>query len=486
MALGDIDHIIVVMLENRSFDHMLGYLSLPTAPGGPMPVRGLQAGAAWRDAHANVYRGQAYPPHRLDPKTQVLDDPHHSFDAVKVQVGTPPAGAGVAQMGGFVVDYNTTRKAKDPPRAEPGLPMGYYDQEAVPIFDFLARNFAVCDHWFAAVPCGTQPNRLIAMGGRTKVLNNAKFPIPDHRLIYDWLSDKAVRWCAYQSGGFLPFFALMTRYLAEIVPSLVLSDHGKRGKFRRYKRFREHWLSADPMPSVIFIEPAYSEGPGKNANDDHPPTGVARGQAFLADIYTTLIANPARWARTMMIITYDEHGGFFDHEPPIAMPPMTVGGQLIETTGVRVPALVVSPQVVSPARPPGSVFTGDLDHTSILQLLVDKFSPTEGYSVAVNERQLRLNRLLNILQPLQAAPHAPAIPQAILDSVNAAAKKAPVAAPNGASASDPPTAQGLYQAAAKAQSDHPELVTGAAWREVTDYLTANPPPAPAVPAEPAP
>jgi phospholipase C len=146
---------------------------------------------------------------------------------------------------------------------------------------------------------------------------------------------------------------------------------------------------------------------------------------------------------------------------------------------VRVPALVVSPQVVSPARPPGTVFTGDLDHTSILQLFVDKFSPTEGYSVAVNERQLRLNRLLNILEPPEAAPHTPAISPAILDALAAAAKRAPVAAPNGADASDPPTAQGLYQAAAKAQADHPDLVTGPAWREVTDYLDANPPPAPA-------
>jgi len=98
------------------------------------------------------------------------------------------------------------------------------------------------------------------------------------------------------------------------------------------------------MPQVIFIEPEYTDGPHFDPNDDHPPTGIAKGQSFLADIYTKLVANPQRWANMLMIVTYDEHGGFFDHLAPLPIPG-AAGGTSFATTGVRVPGLVVSPHV---------------------------------------------------------------------------------------------------------------------------------------------
>src|ERR1700742_5226232 len=109
----------------------------------------------------------------------------------------------------------------------------------------------------------------------------------------------------------------------------------------------------------------------------------------------------------MLVITYDEHGGFFDHVTPPNIP-VTINGVAIKTTGVRVPAFVVSPYVK-----PGSVFTGPLDHTSLLQLLDDRFTKGEGYSDAVNQRQKYLNRILNALTAapaISAPPQMPGVP----------------------------------------------------------------------------
>jgi phospholipase C len=169
----------------------------------------------------------------------------------------------------------------------------------------------------------------------------------------------------------------------------------------------------------------------------------------------------------MMIVTYDEHGGFFDHVLPLPIPAV-VAGHAIATTGVRVPALVVSPQVAA-----GSVFTGALDHTSILQLFDDKFSPGAGYSVAVNARQAFLNRLENILVDPPANPRAPAIPPDVVATVKAAAAAAVIPPAIGASPADPQNAQAMHGVALKAQALHPELIADPAWTQVSDYLAAT-------------
>jgi phospholipase C len=169
--------------------------------------------------------------------------------------------------------------------------MGYYDQAAVPIFDFFARNFAICDHWFAASPTGTQANRLIAMSGASSLVDNARVFLPDQQLVYDWLTQHGVAWCAYQSGDFLPFFSLMPRWLPEITTSLSLSAAGGRGRFRRYAQFRSHWTAGDAMPAVIFIEPEFNDPPNAQAlhsvvmkvASDHPDLLAGPGWDKLTD-----------------------------------------------------------------------------------------------------------------------------------------------------------------------------------------------------------
>ena len=173
----------------------------------------------------------------------------------------------------------------------------------------------------------------------------------------------------------------MPRWTIEIMSSLTLDQIETGLHFRRYAHFERDWLLNEKRPSVTFIEPEYTDGPHSEPNDDHAPTGVEPGQKFLADVYNTVIANPEKWAKTLLVVTYDEHGGFFDHVPPLNIP-ATINGIEFQTTGVRVPAFLISPHVK-----PGQPFNGALDHTSILQLLDDRFVRGEGYSVAVNERQ---------------------------------------------------------------------------------------------------
>ena len=147
--LDKIDHIVVLMLENRSFDHMLGYLSLE---GGRSDVDGLREGLA------NEYQGRSYPIRHLG-STVVAGDPDHSADSVDLQLGG-------GKMDGFVASYAATLLRSGATDADPGPIMGYYRGADVPVYDHLASEFAVCDRWFSSVPGATWPNRLYALSGR--------------------------------------------------------------------------------------------------------------------------------------------------------------------------------------------------------------------------------------------------------------------------------------------------------------------------------
>jgi phospholipase C len=463
MALQDIQTIVIVIMDNRSFDHLCGYLSLASTPS-PLAVEGLQDDAAWRDPLANIFNGEAYPLRRLGPETQHIDDPDHTQKSIAMQIAVAPQGAAPAGMGGFVRSYVTYAPHNHPP-ADRSLVMGYYDAAAVPIVDFFAREFAVCDHWFASLPLGTQANRLMLMAGESQVLDNAPLMLPNQPLVYDWLTKNSVTWCAYQSGDWFPFFSLMPDWTSEITTSLALSALGHRsGHFRRFSRFAAEWAdNATPMPRVIFIEPEYTDGPHGDPNDDHPPTGISKGQSFLADIYTALIANPQRWQNTLMLVTYDEHGGFFDHVPPLPIPGAAAGTALA-STGVRVPAFIVSPHVAA-----GTGFSGPLDHTSVLQFLANRFTPGVAYSSAVSTRQAHLSRLADILvAPIPRVPEIPAVP---LSAVRTVAAATPAPPPSGASPSDPPNAQALHNVAMKIAADHPDLLAEPAWQDVSNYVS---------------
>jgi phospholipase C len=462
MALSDIDHFVIVMLENRSFDHLMGYLSLPGATGTPpMDVDGLRADPAWIDRVANFDdTGAPIPPHPLSPNVQKIDDPPHDMGRIGTQISTPPQGGPPAGMGGFVKSYATS----DP--KDPTLAMGTYRSDSVPMFDFFARQFAVCDQWFAALPSGTQANRLMAMAGQSAIKDNVQFLLPDQVLVYDWLKANSIPWCSYQWAG-NPFFTLMWAWTSTIIGSLNRSDN--LGPFRNYNDqnsgFYEHWTNGAQIPNVVFIEPKYTDDIvfWAASNDDHPPTGVAKGQDLLRVIYQTLIGNPALWAKTMMIVTYDEHGGFFDHAPPLPIPD-TAGGAQFATTGVRVPAFVISPHVAA-----GKPFHGKLDHTSVLRLLAERFTPGKPYSPKVAARQQQLAPLSDILIPPVPVLRSPPVPSNVHSIAFAAAASAPVAPAGPDAPRETETAQAFHRLALKLARENPELLTGSHGQAFAEY-----------------
>jgi phospholipase C len=471
VALQDIEHIVFCMLENRSFDHMLGYLSLSTTPGQKAPD-GLKQDAGWLHSYTNLADGKPYALKWLNP-VQVVDDPPHDLKSIDHQVKTPAAER--PQMGGFVQAYVDKQRQPDaqgrpkPPLKDAGAVMGYYDKVAVPSFDFFATHYCICDRWFAALPLGTQPNRLMAMAGESKLdENKGGFPIPYQKLVYEWLHEHGIRWCVYQKGSFLPFFTLMKQWIGQIVGDLTLSEFGIKTHFRRFHRFRHDWMTADQVPQVIFVEPEYGDGPHIEPCDDHPPTGVARGQALLHDLYDALISNPARWAKALLVVTYDEHGGFFDHVPPFDVDDVA-GGMPFTTTGIRVPALLVSPHVEA-----GGVFSDVVDHTSFLQLLADRFTPGADYSPAVQRRQAQIpGRLKNALLPSARSDPPPTF---ALPSETKSLATALTATPHPAAAPGTANSLALDAAAREAFSFNPELLDHAAWSGLKAYLEAHPVP----------
>jgi phospholipase C len=453
------------MLENRSFDHMLGYLSLDDTPG-KLPVDGLRTDPAWRTKYANLGKGAPFEVKHIPGSQPIKEDPPHGRTAIAAQMLQLTAGG--EKMGGFVDSYLNAFKA--PPPADPGLVMGYYDGNDLPTYDFFAKNYCVCDQWFASLPCGTQANRLMASSGTSRVADNAK-PLPNQKLVYNWLGDRGIGWRVYVHGGFAPFFLMMPDWTLKIAASFPTN-----GPFRRYDKFESDWRSPKTMPNVLFVEPEYVDAPGSSPNDDHPPAMVARGQAFVADIYRILTSNPARWARTLMIVTYDEHGGFFDHVPPLPIQG-AAASMFFPSTGPRVPALLVSPHVGK-----GQVFSEKLDHTSFLQLLADRFGVANNqppyvdgnHSPEVTARNQHLGRIRNALQAAPRAGKPPAIPASGVKGMMSLAASA--ARP--AQAPPTPNAAALDAAARRIALECPHLLDAPEWREMKKYIETNPPPGP--------
>ena len=312
--LEKVDHIVVLMLENRSFDHMLGYLSLE---GGRGDVDGL------RREFANEYGGRSYPVHHLG-STAIADDPDHSANSVDLQAG---GGA----MNGFVTSFADTLARRGVRDGDPGRVMGYYNADDVPVYDHLAREFAVCDRWFSSVPGATWPNRLYAIcgraaGSRDDLPHNLP-PLYDQPSFVRHLDAHGIswRWYSFEAAGTLRF--------ADAHYAL-----GHHDRFAFFSRTKMNWktrlerVDADAasfledaargtLPSVAWIDPNFSNfNPvGFQPNDDHAPADIKDGQELVLAVYHALAASP-QWEKTLLVIFYDEHGGFFDHVAPPGAP----------------------------------------------------------------------------------------------------------------------------------------------------------------------
>jgi phospholipase C len=372
--LSRVQTVIIAMMENRSFDHILGYLGLPDS-GHPLAARieGIQ--------HAQTYYlHDTYQP-RAITSPSLTPDPPHERENIEVQINSL-----LGPMHGFAQSYRDSS-----PDADPGRVMEYCIKGYLPSTDFLARNFAICDNWFACLPASTLPNRLMAMSGYALVDHTPRgyfqiaqnlFNNNPHDLIYDWLTSRGVSWRIYL-GGYSFFFMQLPRIL-----KLYENDVQVLNLFRPIDRLIDDFKNGD-VPQVVFIEPLYEDDYRRGtaaASDDHPPASLYGGQRHLKIVYDALVAGDV-WNNLVAFITYDEHGSFFDHVRPPAIPTAPPAQALynngFRTLGVRVPGIVVSPFVQQ-----ASLCEQLFDHTSILKFLGEKFNSGK-YTDLVDNRAVQ-------------------------------------------------------------------------------------------------
>jgi phospholipase C len=352
-----IKHVVVLMLENRSFDHMLGGMTRfdPTVEGVS-----LNENPNFNVGPDNVKYSQL-------PGAQAVilnqRDPDHEHDGTMEELGSA-----ASPMSGFVDRF--AKRYPDVTKDELQQVMAYFDfgensaDDTLPALHTLARNFAVCDHWFSSMPGPTWPNRFFVHSGTClgHILMPSKDAPQNMRLyyqetIYDRLSDAGVKWTIYHDGipQSIVMTSLLTRYLTW------------RGYEKMEKFFEQAAGPAVSFPEYAFIEPSYF---GVEENDQHPPADVHKGEALLAKVYNALRAKDDLWNSTLLVVLYDEHGGFYDHvAPPSTVPPDDHTSEYaFDQLGVRVPAILVSPWVKR------CVVKTVFDHTSLLRYLCDKWN----------------------------------------------------------------------------------------------------------------
>lgn len=364
---GAIDTVMILLMENRSFDHMLGHFRYT----GTWPdIDGVIEANLTAGQYRNPGSGQGYDPFLLVEDGALPCDLPHDLTSVGKQLGWMAASQSYA-MNGFAQAYLDQGGAV----AASLPPMGFCAQQCVPMTAWLASQFSVCNRWFSCLPTSTHPNKLMAYAGKS-LIDDTGTLIPDQDTVLDWLTARGINWRVYHDGA-CSFFALMPRYWG-----LIAGDH-----FHRFSELQGDLSgSASSSPQVIILEPAFADAPlEQHPNDDHPPLPVAFGESFLLRVYQALASAPTQIsARTLLIVAFDEHGGFWDHVPPHPTPNyVSVSGTAFGTTGPRVPAIIVSP-LVSARRAISNI---TFDHTSILQLIAERFAPgAGGYSNEVDIR----------------------------------------------------------------------------------------------------
>jgi phospholipase C len=360
-----IKHVVVVMFENRSFDHMLGSLRkvFPDLDG----------------------IDPAHPGSNLDPRdpdhpylqqptstTAFAKDPQHGLADVRHQLDSP-----LGRCGGFVDDFII---AYNTPRDVTQEVMGYFDVGELPAMHRLASEFTVCDRWFSSVPASTWTNRLFLHSGTSLgrvAMPHLPFNLNLHRYnqptVYDRLNERNISWRIYYG---------------DVPQSLILEHQRLPGNAIHYRRFGGGIFTdsfeavaagpADRFPQFVCIEPTYFG----QQNDQHPPSDVLHGDLLLARIYNAIRRNEPLWQETLLVVLHDEHGGFYDHVyPERAVPPDAHAEEYtFDQFGVRVPALLVSPWVGR------GVLKTEFDHTSVLRYVSDKWQlgPLGARAAAAN------------------------------------------------------------------------------------------------------
>ncbi len=371
--LSSIEHIVVLIQENRSFDHMLGYLYSSAGNVSPLghPFEGLTGKESNPDAAGTNIA--VFPITPATPNAYFMPgaDPGEGYSATNRQLfrkDSAPANLQAPTMDGFVTDYSYTLSWETAQKwpiiggtTEADI-MGCFTPEALPVLSGLARGYAVCDHWFCSAPTDTMPNRAFALAGTSQGHlddDTRTFTSPS---IFGLLGKHGVTWGIYG-------------YDAEPLTKSTFTDiataaKGTIGEFPDFKAA----AAAGTLPAFTFLEPSWST----TGNSQHPNYDVALGEQFIFDIYEALRTSPA-WSKTLFILTYDEHGGCYDHVPPpwgAVAPDNTVGEYSFgfDRFGLRVPTLLISPLIAA-----GTVFrvpegSTPFDHTSVLKTIEQRWN----------------------------------------------------------------------------------------------------------------
>ena len=370
--LSSIQNIVVLMLENRSFDHMLGFLY--TANGNVSPagqpfegLTGTESNPGTDGAAVSVYKIQA-----TDPNAYFMPgaDPGEGYSATNSQLfGTTKAPAPpVATNQGFVTDFSYTLGWEGPEKWSivPGTTansiMGIFTPPMLPVLSGLAQGFAVCDYWFGAVPTETLPNRAFVHAATSQGSMSDSTKTFTSPTIFSLLSQNNIGWTVYGYDE-----QPLTR---QDFTDIVNADDSHFGLFTDFQAA----AAAGTLAPYVFLEPSW----GATGNSQHPNYNVALGEQMIHDVYYALRNGP-NWNQTLLILTYDEHGGCYDHVPPpqgAAPPDNSVGEDSFDFKrfGPRVPTVLVSPLIAA-----GTVFrvadgAMPLDHTSILKTIETRWN----------------------------------------------------------------------------------------------------------------
>jgi phospholipase C len=390
-----IKHVVVLMFENHSFDQMLGcFKSVYPQLEGVDP----QHPYSNQDSTGHKYF------QRQSDDTVVDPDPKHDLQHI---VGSLQGG-----NAGFVSEYATAFPATTGDQRQ--RIMDYFGQGDLPALHELAEHFTICDHWYSSLPGPTWPNRFFVHSATSKgsvtmptgIPSPRDFLIYDQDTIYDRLNERSVCWRIYH--GDVPQ-SLLLRHQQE--PKNTLHYH-PLDRFYTDAAGRE--LS---FPQYAFIEPNYFHLPFEQPqNDDHPPHATMPAQELLAKVYNAIRSNNDLWNSTLLVILYDENGGFYDHfQPPPAVPPDKFQAEYtFDQLGVRVPAVLVSPWVDR------GVLSTQFDHTSLLKYLADKWGVR-----TLTERDKNANSFAAAVR-LTGQPRTETPPSLSVPSTKVAAAVAPM------------------------------------------------------------
>lgn len=387
---SSIKHLIVLMMENRSFDHMMGALK-----ANDSRIDGLSGNESNADSTGSTVnvRSRAAFQGQLDP------DPDHYFAAVDLQIfGGDTSPNRTANMQGFVKSYfNQSKDALHSQKI-----MYYFTPDQLPVLTTLATEFAVCDRWFSSVPGPSIPNRLFADYGTSFGQVGMEIPSvrPRYKSIYERLAEHGhtTKIYYYDTSSLLVTDAHFLKQHPEI--------------FGTYETFLADAQSGT-LPDYSLVEPNYNDHDSDQgeaiANDQHPDHNVQAGEVFIAQVYKAIRSNETLWRNSILLITYSSHGGIYDHVPPPAATPDGFVAQVDQTgtgrtfsfdrLGVRVPAVIVSPYIRR-----GTVDHTVYDHASI-PATVSKLFLSGSESSSPRERNAQtFDRVLTLSAPRTDTP----------------------------------------------------------------------------------